>query len=653
MKLIIKHILSHHNNISKRLQSYHHVIKIDAVLGNLKFSNKGEKDPIYGMVIPMEMMSDKIKTFTDYSNYLAKFIGDKSVKGKGKGLLTRKGVEVAVQKIETVRVPKKKRTKTGFTMSQMKKLWITQRSSGEGFDVIPEVPDELSDHSESSSSESKDEERFLTTDDDNSNGDARKKKTGDDKARNIQAKVSKPEPQVEKPAVQPLSSSLTLSSAEYGNQFITDNPDVSLIDVLKELVEVEVQSLVDVLVLQEKPVVQRTSLTKLILKKSKKPKDKVDAKAVLQRLIRLEKKVDSMSKIDNTNVIETSVQAYMMNDVKNQLLKFLPKVMSNVVQPKIETIVHDVLNTYTTSITLYQPPSTSTDSLTEYELKLKLYNMMQASHSFLDHEKHLTLYNALINSINVDEANVQGSKDTTKRCHDIQDPPVDADKDSKKRKRKDADTPSSKIGKTQSKSSKEAKAPNKPSATDKAVDDEELRQDDAELVKDDDMAHDEMPQDDDAPTQDRSKWFKQDEVMRPETPDPEWFKEPNANHALKQPWFNDMVNAEKDPQDFDNLMGSTIDFTKFAKNRFKKDKITKADLEGPIFKLLKGGFNNNIELEYNMEQCYLVLTDQIDWVNPEGDRCPYNPSKLLPLQGPPGRTTIHVDFFVNQDLKYL
>ncbi|GKB56681.1 hypothetical protein Tco_0912867 [Tanacetum coccineum] len=48
-----------------------------------------------------------------------------------------------------------------------------------------------------------------------------------------------------------------------------------------------------------------------------------------------------------------------------------------------------------------------------------------------------------------------------------------------------------------------------------------------------------------------------------------------------------MVNAEKDPEKFDDLMGSTIDFTKFAKNCLQKDKLMKADLEGPASALLK------------------------------------------------------------------
>ncbi|GJU57812.1 hypothetical protein Tco_1235578 [Tanacetum coccineum] len=64
----------------------------------------------------------------------------------------------------------------------------------------------------------------------------------------------------------------------------------------------------------------------------------------------------------------------------------------------------------------------------------------------------------------------------------------------------------------------------------------------------------------------------------------------------------------------------------------------KSNLEGPAYKLLKGNYKNYIELEHNMEQCYLALKDYIDWVNLEGDRCTYDPSKPLPLQGPPEQT---------------
>ncbi|GKE96889.1 hypothetical protein Tco_1581744 [Tanacetum coccineum] len=116
------------------------------------------------------------------------------------------------------------------------------------------------------------------------------------------------------------------------------------------------------------------------------------------------------------------------------------------------------------------------------------------------------------------------------------DPPADADKDIKKKRRKDSDASSSKKGKDQAKSSKEDKTPSEPLKTKKVVDAKES-------IKDDVMDAAEPTQDDDVTELDRSKWFKQDVVERPETPDPDWFKEPNANNAPEQNWFNEMVNA--------------------------------------------------------------------------------------------------------------
>ncbi|GJT86293.1 hypothetical protein Tco_1068010 [Tanacetum coccineum] len=97
----------------------------------------------------------------------------------------------------------------------------------------------------------------------------------------------------------------------------------------------------------------------------------------------------------------------------------------------------------------------------------------------------------------------------------------------------------------------------------------------------------------------------------------EWHEEPND--VPEQSWFNDMVNAQKGPVTFDDIMGSV----------------------------------NYIELEYNFEECYRALTDQTDWINPEGERITYDLSKPLSLQGPPGCTTIPVNFFFNKYLEYL
>ncbi|GJV50476.1 hypothetical protein Tco_1440688 [Tanacetum coccineum] len=54
-----------------------------------------------------------------------------------------------------------------------------------------------------------------------------------------------------------------------------------------------------------------------------------------------------------------------------------------------------------------------------------------------------------------------------------------------------------------------------------------------------------------------------------------------------------------------------------------------------------------------MEECHLLLTDQIDLVNPEGHRVIPDVSKPLPLGGPPGQVTIQPQIFFNKDLEYL
>nr|GEX61377.1 hypothetical protein [Tanacetum cinerariifolium] len=60
-----------------------------------------------------------------------------------------------------------------------------------------------------------------------------------------------------------------------------------------------------------------------------------------------------------------------------------------------------------------------------------------------------------------------------------------------------------------------------------------------------------------------------------------------------------------------------------------------------------------VELDYNMEECYKALTDQLDWNNPEGDRYPFGLSIPLPLVQSRNCQIVPVDYFFNNDLAYL
>nr|GEV30861.1 hypothetical protein [Tanacetum cinerariifolium] len=60
------------------------------------------------------------------------------------------------------------------------------------------------------------------------------------------------------------------------------------------------------------------------------------------------------------------------------------------------------------------------------------------------------------------------------------------------------------------------------------------------------------------------------------------------------------------------------------------------------------------ELEYHLEEVYKATTDQLDWVNPEGQQYPHNllqPLLLIPNNR--GRRVIPFDHFINNDLEYL
>nr|GEW87078.1 hypothetical protein [Tanacetum cinerariifolium] len=129
--------------------------------------------------------------------------------------------------------------------------------------------------------------------------------------------------------------------------------------------------------------------------------------------------------------------------------------------------------------------------------------------------------------------------------------------------------------------------------------------------------------------------FKQ--PLRPTTLDPEWNKCQVVDDQPEQTWFNDLVYAQNDPLTFDELMATPIEFSKFAKNRLKLDKITKADLVGPVYNLLKGTCQSSIKLEYNMEEFYKALTDKLDL------------SKPLPLKGRLGHLIVALEYFFNND----
>ncbi|GKE55125.1 hypothetical protein Tco_1490281, partial [Tanacetum coccineum] len=74
---------------------------------------------------------------------------------------------------------------------------------------------------------------------------------------------------------------------------------------------------------------------------------------------------------------------------------------------------------------------------------------------------------------------------------------------------------------------------------------------------------------------------------------------------------------------------------------------------GPAFKFLKGIRTNFSELKYDFEECYKALSEKFDWDNLEGGDYLFNCTKPFPLVMNGNRQIVPVDYFFNNDLKYL
>nr|GFC03899.1 hypothetical protein [Tanacetum cinerariifolium] len=97
-----------------------------------------------------------------------------------------------------------------------------------------------------------------------------------------------------------------------------------------------------------------------------------------------------------------------------------------------------------------------------------------------------------------------------------------------------------------------------------------------------------------------------------------------------------------------------LDFSNFIMNWLGVDTLTPELLAGPTYELMRGSCNSLTELEYHLEEVYKVTTDQLDWVNPEGQQYPHNllhPLSLIPDNR--GRRVIPFEHLINNDLEYL
>ncbi|GJV54680.1 hypothetical protein Tco_1455685 [Tanacetum coccineum] len=239
-------------------------------------------------------------------------------------------------------------------------------------------------------------------------------------------------------------------------------------------------------------------------------------------------------------------------------------------------------------------------------------------------------------------------------------PPPPKGLDQSKKTRHDSDAFGSKQTPAQTSSSwKSSDIRDTPSSSSKQKPDSQSEQptndisipDDMHLSDTKDIGDDHLPK-----IKTKTDWLKP--ILKeetPETPELDWVIPSNDLPEPENNWAEAIAKSYQDPKE-NKLLQKTRDMGSFIKwyyKRIGKSKLTKADLEGPAFKLVKPFHKNNISLQFQMDECHLLLTNKIDLTNPEGNQVMPDVSKPLPLGGPPGQVIIQPQHFFNKDLEYL
>ncbi|GJU19149.1 hypothetical protein Tco_1147115 [Tanacetum coccineum] len=144
-------------------------------------------------------------------------------------------------------------------------------------------------------------------------------------------------------------------------------------------------------------------------------------------------------------------------------------------------------------------------------------------------------------------------------------------------------------------------------------------------------------------TKQRPEWLKSiPDDERPATPEPVWVIPTSQIPDAVNNWANALATTYQTLAENSLLekIGDMRTFMNCYCQKMGKTELTQADLDGQAYEVVKPFYLDVVHLQFQMEECHKMLTDQIDWASPECDQVRIDISKPLPLSGPPDHVTI-------------
>ncbi|GJX49339.1 hypothetical protein Tco_0276184 [Tanacetum coccineum] len=704
-KVIVNFFMTKDQSIPKRNKVNWHFSRDDPMFTTIKFVSRHEDTQLYGAILPYELTNEAIKDFESYKEYYAIASGAEPPKTKA----SVKKKQVKSDKTKTPPTAKGKRLKTSAKEAKpAKKKQHAKTSKAKGTDEgtgdkpgVPDVPTYAYDDEQISwkSSDEEDDDEVAMSGNDDDDADNQDDDDNDDDDQNDDNTDNENDDNDDDDGQDHEQADLDNDGDDFVHpKFSTHDEEDKEEDNFDPRVQTpshvkstDDEDNVPVTTIVEPPLLSTTTLppppTPLItyMQQIPIPTPATALSSSLQDLPnfgslfgfdhRLKTLETDFSELKQTNqfaatvsLIPDIVDAYLANKM-HEAVKTAVQLQSDRLRDEAQAENADFINKLDDNIKKIikdqvkeQVKAQVSKILSKIEKKEKKKKRTVNEQLKARSDEQKNLYKALVDSYESDKLILYTYRDTVsfKRRRDDEDkdeePSAGSNRGSKRRRAgkepESTSAPKEKTSKTTGKSTEGSKSHHK-SAGESAQAEEPMH-----TAKDlEEPAHQEFKTGvtEDQPNEETSQlpdWFQK--PAKPPTPDRDWNKTLPDAHGPVQPWLSSLAQMEDPRESFNELMDTPLDFSAFVMNRLKVDTLTPELLAGPTFELMKGSCKSLVELEYFLEEVYKATTDQLDWINPEGQQYPHDLRKPLPLiPNSRGCQVIPFDHFINNDLEYL